>query len=82
MKISMVRRADALGRVVLPEEIRNALGIAEGTSVRLTLDGGRVTLEKETPQCALCGSTENLHGHGESAVCEACVASIGALEQL
>ena len=50
MKISMVRRADALGRMVLPEEIRNALGIAEGTSVRLTLDGGRVTLEKETPQ--------------------------------
>ena len=39
MKISMVRRADALGRMVLPEEIRNALGIAEGTSVRLTLDG-------------------------------------------
>ena len=34
MKISMVRRADALGRMVLPEEIRNALGIAEGTSVR------------------------------------------------
>ena len=53
MKISMVRRADALGRVVLPEEIRNALGIAEGTSVRLTLDGGRAALEKETPQCAL-----------------------------
>ena len=75
MKISMVRRADALGRMVLPEEIRNALGIAEGTSVRLTLDGGRVTLEKET----LCGSTENLCVQGENAVCEKCVNSIAKI---
>ena len=79
MKISMVRRADAQGRMVLPEEIRNALGIAEGTSVRLTLDGGRVTLEKETPQCALCGSTENLCVQGENAVCEKCVNSIAKI---
>ncbi len=72
MKISMVRRTDGLGRVALPEELRSALGLGEGASVRLT-----VMLERETPQCALCGCTENLHVQGENAVCAQCIRSIG-----
>lgn len=77
MKISMVRRTDGLGRVALPEELRSALGLGEGASVRLTLEGRRVMLERETPQCALCGCTENLHVQGENAVCAQCIRSIG-----
>ena len=54
MKISMVRRTDGLGRIALPGELRCALGLGEGASVRLTLEGRRVVMEKETPPKA-CG---------------------------
>ena len=55
MKISMVRRTDGLGRVALPEELRSALGLEEGASVRLTLEGRRVMLERKRPSapCAV-----------------------------
>ncbi|WP_418666053.1 AbrB/MazE/SpoVT family DNA-binding domain-containing protein [Allofournierella sp.] len=82
MKISTVRRTDGLGRVVLPEELRSALGLGEGASVRLTLEGRRVILEKETPQCALCGCTENLYTQGESAVCAQCIQALAEMASL
>ncbi len=77
MKISMVRRTDGLGRIALPGELRCALDLGEGASVRLTLEGRRVVMEKETPQCALCGSAESLRVQGENAVCAECIRSIG-----
>ena len=50
MKIRVVRKMDRLGRVVLPEELRNILRLQEGAAVRLTWESGRrVTLEQETP---------------------------------
>lgn len=80
MKISVVRKRDRLGRVVLPEELRNILRLQEGAAVRLTWEGGRrVILEQETPQCILCGSTENLYVQGENAVCAECIQSIAKI---
>jgi len=39
-------RVDSKGRVVLPKEFRDALGIREGDELVMMLRGGRVIIEK------------------------------------
>ena len=40
------RKIDELGRVVLPIEIRNALGVKENDSLHIYVDTDRIILEK------------------------------------
>lgn len=42
MKTGIIRRVDDLGRVVIPKEIRNKLGIREGTPLEISLENGGV----------------------------------------
>lgn len=42
----MERKMDLFGRVVLPQEIRERLGIDENTLLKITMEGQRVVLEK------------------------------------
>lgn len=42
MRTGIVRRIDDLGRVVIPKEIRNKLGIKEGAPLEIVLDKGGV----------------------------------------
>jgi AbrB family looped-hinge helix DNA binding protein len=41
----MTLRIDQLGRVVLPEQVRNSLNLHEGDALNLQLEGGRIVLE-------------------------------------
>ena len=41
------RPVDALGRIVIPAELRRSLGIAEGDRLTLSLEGERIVLEKD-----------------------------------
>lgn len=42
MRTGIIRRMDDLGRVVIPKEIRNKLGIKEGAPLEIVLDKGGV----------------------------------------
>ena len=55
----IVRNLDALGRVVLPMEMRKTLGIEEKDPIEITLEGDTIVLRKYEPCCIFCGSTEN-----------------------
>lgn len=47
----IIRRIDDLGRIVIPETIRQQLGIKEGQPMELFLDeSGGVTFRKYVPQ--------------------------------
>jgi len=39
-------RVDAKGRIVLPKELRSALGIREGDELVLSIQGGKIVVEK------------------------------------
>jgi len=46
MSIEMIRRIDGLGRIVIPKDIRIALGLRLGESVAITVENNVVILKK------------------------------------
>jgi transcriptional pleiotropic regulator of transition state genes len=74
----IVRRIDDLGRIVLPKELRDTLGIKNGDPLEVFVDGERIVLKKYAPGCTLCGNVERelTSLYPEKLICIACVAII------
>ena len=68
----IVRNIDELGRIVVPKEIRQRLGIANTDPVEIFVDGDRVILTKYTPVCHFCGSAENVLDFKGKKICALC----------
>lgn len=74
-----VRQVDALGRLVLPIDLRKSLGIQAGEdSVEIFIDGDnkRVVLQKYNPPipiCIFCASKENVESFKGQTVCKNCL---------
>lgn len=54
----VVRRVDELGRVVLPKELRDTLGIEIKTPLEIFTEGDLILLREYSPGCCLCGDPE------------------------
>ena len=72
----MVKRIDELGRIVLPKNVRQPMGIDTGDSVEIFTDGDRIVLRKFEPACVFCGEAENVVFYQEKRICAACVERI------
>lgn len=46
MKSGIIRRIDDLGRIIIPRAIRDQVGIQEGDSLEIIVDGDKLYLEK------------------------------------
>lgn len=57
----MVRRVDRLGRLVLPKEIRKAMGIAEGTPMEIFTTAEGIVIKKYYPELGLSDILKNLN---------------------
>jgi AbrB family transcriptional regulator, transcriptional pleiotropic regulator of transition state genes len=78
MSTGMARKIDQLGRVVLPAEMRRQLGIDVGDLVEISVDDGRVVLEKVEQTCVFCGGAAELREFSGKLVCGACSEQISA----
>ena len=76
--IGMTRRIDALGRIVVPAELRRILEIRVGDLLDIRVEGGCVVLAKVEKACVFCGSPDALRPHHEKRVCEPCVESLAS----
>ena len=56
----IIRRVDELGRIVIPVELRNKLGIGEKDPLEIFVDGSSIVLKKMNSSCTFCGSDKNL----------------------
>ncbi len=83
MKSTGIRRkVDDLGRVVIPAGIRRSLGIHEGDSLEVAVDGEHVILAKPTDRCVFCGSEDGpLESFRGRVICRPCVGSLRALDE-
>lgn len=49
------RTIDSLGRVTLPKDIRNQLGLDIHTPLAISCDGAKILIAPDVDTCALCG---------------------------
>ncbi|MDQ1468513.1 MAG: AbrB family transcriptional regulator, transcriptional pleiotropic regulator of transition state [Actinomycetota bacterium] len=71
--IGMTRRIDALGRIVVPAELRRILEIRVGDLLDIRVEDGHVVLAKVENDCVFCGAADSLHPYHEKLVCNSCV---------
>ena len=74
-----IRKVDDLGRIVLPKEQRNQLGINEGTALSISAEGDKLTLKIAEHYCALCSKTGELIDLSGKNICGSCIQSIKKL---
>jgi transcriptional pleiotropic regulator of transition state genes len=74
--IGITRRIDHLGRLVVPADLRRLLGIRDGDVVEISERDGQLILRKLEPECALCGSSDDLVDLREKHLCQDCVTEI------
>ncbi|MBE6763118.1 MAG: AbrB/MazE/SpoVT family DNA-binding domain-containing protein [Ruminococcaceae bacterium] len=71
--VGSVRNIDALGRIVIPKDIRNRLEIEEGDSLEMFLDDNTIVIRKYNPSCILCGSAKDIVTFRGKNFCPNCV---------
>lgn len=72
------RRVDSLGRVVLPADLRHALGIREGDVMDVAVEDGHLVLSRHEPRCVFCGARDRLTEHAGKYACAVCVSALAA----
>ena len=74
--LGIVRNVDKLGRVVIPKEVRDILGMTTDSPVEMLTDGEGVYIKKYEVGCTFCRSTKDLVVFGGSHVCKACARKV------
>ena len=75
----VVRKVDELGRIVIPIELRNKLGIAEKDPLEIYVDGSNIVLKKFETNCVFCGSSKKLVEYQDKLVCNKCIKKLTSL---
>jgi transcriptional pleiotropic regulator of transition state genes len=69
----MIRKLDNLGRIVLPVELRDILGIKTKDPLEIFVDEKAIILAPYRPGCLFCGQIHDLIEIREKKVCRECV---------
>lgn len=72
----IVRKVDTLGRVVIPIELRETMGIAIKDSMEIFTEGDEIILRKYAPGCIFCGEMTDVSTFRGKPVCKNCAASM------
>ena len=76
--VGIVRQIDALGRIVIPKELRRTLDIAEGDPLEMFIEDNTVILRKYQPACIICGSAKNVVTFKGRNFCPDCVRQLSS----
>ena len=72
----IVRDVDALGRVVLPKELRDTMNIKQKDPLEIYVEGENIILRKYEPACSFCGSAGEMVTLKEKRICKECLAEL------
>ena len=75
----IVRDVDKLGRLVIPIEYRNMLGIENGDPVEILAEKDRIIIRRYMQSCIFCHNTKNLVELEGKPVCPECAARLGEM---
>lgn len=69
----MVRVIDQLGRLTMPKELREMLGMLEGAPLEIFVDGNTLILKKYQPGCIFCGNVDGVIQFKGKNICPDCL---------
>ncbi len=69
----ITRPVDALGRVVIPVELRRVLNINTDDYLEIFVDGEYIMLKKYEASCIFCGSKDKVKEVRGKNICEKCL---------
>lgn len=72
----IIRRVDKMGRIVIPSELRQLLGVEVESDMEIYTEGDRIVLQKFKPNCVFCGSTEELKLFSGKCICASCMKTL------
>jgi transcriptional pleiotropic regulator of transition state genes len=78
----IVRKVDELGRIVVPKELRNILGINVKDAIEIYTEADKVILKKYQPNCVFCGGVVGTRLYMGKSVCENCRNRLARLSEL
>ncbi len=73
MAYTSYKKIDDVGRVVLPKDIRDELGLSINEMLKLDVENNRIIITKAENTCVFCGKTSGLKSFKGKTVCEKCV---------
>ena len=76
---SVVRPVDALGRTVIPMEVRKLLNLPKRAQMQIFTEGNAIVLTQFENKCVFCSEERNLVEFGDKKICPEC---INAIKQL
>lgn len=71
-------RIDALGRVVIPKQLRNQFGLEDGVCLELFTTDTQIIMQKYQPGCVFCGNAENLTELNGKCICKDCLETLNS----
>ncbi len=78
-----IRQVDSNGRIVVPKEIRERLGIIDSrTPLEMYLEEDRAIIKVHTPGCFLCGEMSDTIEFKGKRVCIDCIEKLGKVKEL
>ncbi|MEG0919280.1 MAG: AbrB/MazE/SpoVT family DNA-binding domain-containing protein [Anaerovoracaceae bacterium] len=75
----IVRKVDELGRIVIPKELRNSLGIDVKDPIEIFVEGEFIMLKKYEPSCSFCGEARDLKEFNGKKICSKCLDELKGL---
>lgn len=70
--LGIVRNLDNVGRLVIPKEMRNVMGINEGDALEISQINNEIVVRKYSRGCIFCGSDKDSSEYREAIVCKEC----------
>lgn len=73
MVYTSYKKIDDVGRVVLPKDVREKLGLRINDMLKIDVENERIILTKAVDSCVFCGKSDKLKEYMGKTVCESCI---------
>lgn len=70
--LGIIRKVDALGRIVIPSELRRKFRININDELEIYTEGESIILKKYEPSCVFCGEDKDVFQFCGQNVCHKC----------
>lgn len=76
----ITKKIDDLGRIVIPKDIRNALGVKPGDAMSFVVNGDELILSLAKEVCCFCKSEASLTEFKGKHICASCKSELSENE--